>query len=144
MSNDERAAPLGADDEMVGAAVETKIRNPDIDRYVFIDDLCGSGTQASEYSIHIVQPLKALSDKPKISYLVLFATSKGLQAIRDLNCFDTVSGVFELDETFQALEEKSRIFSGEDGPFDRMKIRATCQKHGAILFQSCSWHPLKL
>lgn len=127
------------DREVVGAAVKTKIRNPDIDRYVFIDDLCGSGKQATDYSVDIVKPLKALSAKSKVSYFVLFATSKGLQAIRDLNCFDTVDAVFELDETFKVLEEKSRLFSGEEGPFDRMKIRATCQKHGAILSPD---HPL--
>ena len=125
--------------EVTGDSVGVEIRDPNIDRYIFIDDLCGSGTQAEKYSVNIVKPLKALSAKSKVSYFVLFATSNGLKAIRNLNCFDSVDAVFELDESFKAFGMRSRIFSGEEGPFDKAKIRATCQKYGATLFPE---HPL--
>lgn len=116
-----------------GDIVETTIRNPEIDQYVFVDDLCGSGTQAGLYSDEILIPLRKLSDKVKVSYFVLFATSEGLRAVRKLGHFNTVSAVYELDETFRVLEQQSRIFRGEDGPFDRLRIREMCLKYGKIL-----------
>ena len=125
--------------EVIENAVQTNIRNPEIDRYIFIDDFCGSGTQAKDYLLNIVKPLKMLSTAVKVSYLVLFATSQGLRAIRNFNCFDTVDTVFELDETFRVLEENSRLFDGEEETFDRTEIRKTCQKYGEILSPK---HPL--
>lgn len=124
------------DRSVSGSNVSLSLRDKEIEKYIFIDDLCGSGTQAGGYSIDIVTPLKALSKTASVSYLVLFATSKGLEAIRDLGCFDQVDAVFELDETFRTLEENSRIFSGEEGPFDRIKVRNTCDKYGKLLFPS--------
>ena len=122
-----------------GNQLQTTLRSPEIDQYIFIDDLCGSGTQARLYSEDIVTPLKNLSNTAKVSYLVLFATSEGLKAVRGLNRFDTVNAVYELDSTFKAFGEQSRIFIGEEGPFDKLKIHDTCQKYGTQLFPS---HPL--
>lgn len=118
---------------------QISIRHPEVDQYIFVDDLCGSGTQARLYSRDIVGPLKDHSDKAKVSYLVLFATSQGLKAVRDLDRFDTVDAVYELDNTFKAFSGESRIFVGEQGPFIRSKIRATCKRYGSQLFPN---HPL--
>ena len=125
--------------ESSGSGLQATVRNPEVDQYIFIDDLCGSGTQASMYSEDILIPLKKLSSTAKVSYLVLFATSEGLQAVRGLNRFDAVNAVYELDCTFKVLEDQSRIFVGEERPFDRLKIRQTCQKYGA---QLSPYHPL--
>ena len=119
--------------------VALAIRNPEISRYIFIDDLCGSGTQARDYCRDILAPLKALSPGVGVSYYVLFGTTDGLAAVRALKEFDTVDAVFELDDTFKALDSNSRIFSTEDGPFSREKIRITCEKYGVELFPM---HPL--
>lgn len=119
--------------EVAGGEIRTTIRDEDVDRYIFIDDLCGSGTQASLYSRDLLQPLKALDNESKVSYLVLFATSDGLRTVRGVGCFDTVEAVFELDESFRSLDSGSRIFSGEDGPFERQKVRKTCEKYGKRL-----------
>src|ERR1700680_4955054 len=40
-----------------GNSVQTTIRDPTITRYVFIDDLCGSGVQATAYMRELVRPL---------------------------------------------------------------------------------------
>jgi len=53
----------------------TRINNPSIERYVFIDDLCGSGTQAAEYTKSLIRPLKRMNPRAKVSYYTLFATS---------------------------------------------------------------------
>ena len=125
--------------DALGSQIQNTIRNPEIDQYIFIDDLCGSGTQARLYSKDIVSPLKDLSDTAKVSYLVLFATTEGLKAVRGLDRFDTVNAVYELDSTFKTFGEQSRIFVGEEGPFNRLKIRDTCQKYGLQLLPK---HPL--
>lgn len=122
------------------AAVPTlRIRDEDIETYVFIDDLCGSGTQAAEYSRDIVEPLRALKPEVKIYYVVLFATTEGLKAIRQLNRYDSVSAVYELDQSFCSLEPESRIFSQPNTLFDRLQVKMTCQKYGQNLWPD---HPL--
>ena len=117
-----------------GSNVGVTLRDPDIDRYIFIDDLCGSGDQAEDYSRHILDPLRTLSSTATASYFVLFGTSHGLESIRALNRFEAVEAVFELDDTFKSLEAQSRIFQGEEGPFKREDIRSTCKKYGQRLF----------
>ncbi|API56107.1 hypothetical protein BMW22_29705 (plasmid) [Rhizobium leguminosarum] len=116
-----------------------RVRNEDIETYVFIDDLCGSGTQAAEYSQDIVEPLRKLKPDVKIHYLILFATADGLKAIRDLKQYDNVTAIYELDHSFSSLEPASRIFSHPDTPFDRAKVKATCEKYGSNLWAA---HPL--
>ncbi len=116
------------------SAPTLKIADNDIETYVFIDDLCGSGTQASAYSRQIVEPLRALKPNVKVHYLMLFATTDGLDAIRGLNRFDRVEAIYELDSTFKALEPNSRIFTPIDTDFDREKIRATCKAIGTRLW----------
>lgn len=123
----------------VGASQVLSVRDEKIDSYVFIDDLCGSGTQAEQYSRDLVEPLRKLKPDVRIHYLVLFATDAGLKAVRDLNRYDNVASVYELDPSFMALEPASRIFTAQDGRFDRLKVRATCEKHGKELWAA---HPL--
>lgn len=117
-----------------GVGVSIKVKNTQIRRYVFIDDLCGSGTQAKEYLKDLVDALKALDHTVRVSYFVLFATQDGLQAVKDLQCFDDVEAVYELDESFRCLEPSSRIFNPPALPFDRLKIRGTCEKFGKRLW----------
>jgi hypothetical protein len=112
------------------------VRDQEIEHYIFIDDLCGSGTQAKDYSVDLVVPLKRQKPGVKVSYFVLFATSEGLKAVRNLRCFYRVGAVFELDDTFKSLEPQSRIFSPEESPFLREHIKATCQKYGCKLWPS--------
>ena len=122
-----------------GSARTLALRDIDIEHYVFIDDLCGSGTQAEQYSRDLIEPLRDLNADAKIHYLVLFATKDGLKAVRDLDRYDYVSSVFELDASFKSLEPDSRIFSQNDTRFDRLKIRATCEEQGLKLWPP---HPL--
>lgn len=119
--------------------VKSVIRSPEVEHYVYLDDLCGSGTQAKDYSKEIVAPLKAIKSDVKVAYFVLFATTDGLKAVKDLNCFDQVSAVFELDRSFKCLEAESRIFQPEQSPFMRERIKATCKKFGDRLWKQ---HPL--
>jgi hypothetical protein len=111
----------------------TKVREPTIEKYVFIDDLCGSGSQAKAYSESIVRPLKRLNPRAKVYYYTLFATSFGLSEIKKLKWFDDVATVVELDESFKCFSDKSRIYKNEQPPFDRLKARDICATHGGLL-----------
>lgn len=122
-----------------GDSVELVLRYPNVSQYIFIDDLCGSGTQAEAYCRDILKPLKILSPNVEASYFVLFGTTKGLDVVKKLAEFDNVEAVFELDDTFKVLDATSRIFRGEAGPFVREKVRATCERYGKRLFPG---HPL--
>src|SRR3546814_14996646 len=62
---------------------------PDVRRYIFVDDFCGSGTQAVAYS-KIVSALKAANPTLRISYYALFATSTGLSHARTPTQFDEI------------------------------------------------------
>lgn len=122
-----------------GGAAALSIRDNEIEHYVFIDDLCGSGTQAEQYSEDLVNPIKQMNANAQVHYLVLFGTVDGLKKIRALNRYDTVESVFELDYSFKCLEEGSRIFPASDDRFNREKILLTCQKFGSQLWPT---HPL--
>ena len=120
--------------DMSGNSASIAVRSDEIEHYVFIDDLCGSGTQAQEYSRDLIEPLRDLNPSVKIHYLVLFATEVGLETVRSLDRYDVVESVYELDASFKSLDPGSRIFSQNDPNFDRTKVRATCFEHGRKLW----------
>lgn len=111
----------------------TKVRNPTIEHYVFIDDLCGSGSQAQDYCKSIVEPLKRLRKGARVYYFTLFATSFGLEQIRNLQWFDEVATVVELDESFKCFSDKSRIYSSVGAPIDKEKAHQISHRHGMKL-----------
>ena len=125
--------------DLSGDTISFSLRNDDIEHYVFIDDLCGSGTQAKEYSRDLIEPLRNLNPNAKIHYLVLFATEVGLNAVRSIKGYDVVASVYELDASFKSLDPKSRIFSQNNPNFDRSKVKATCLEYGSRLWPK---HPL--
>jgi hypothetical protein len=94
---------------------QTKLANTAISRLVFIDDFCGSGTQAIEYSDKMIGLLRDVATRSgvalEIQYLVLMATKSGLKAVRDHQAFDAVEAVFELDDSYRCLEPGARQFS---------------------------------
>jgi hypothetical protein len=108
----------------------TSIQDPSVDRYVFIDDLCGSGSQAAAYSQSIVQPLKRMKRDVQVSYYTLFATSFGLNEVRRLQWFDDVAAVVELDDSFKCFSATSRIYRNEQLPFDKTKAAEISRRYG--------------
>lgn len=116
-----------------GGSVENTIRDTSIARYVFIDDLCGSGTQATAYTQDLVQPLKAVDPNIRVSYYTLFATSFGLNEVRKLNSFDEVAAVVELDDSFKCFSHNSRVYKSEQLPFNRQKAEVIARRYGTNL-----------
>jgi hypothetical protein len=103
------------------------LANPNITRYLFIDDFCGSGQQASQFAwiqIPRIRAAAATAGVPiRIEYHVLMALKKGIAAIRATGAFDAVRAALELDETFRAFEPQSRYFENAPAGIDRLYAR---------------------
>jgi len=107
-------------------------------RYViFIDDFCGSGTQAVRYSKAHVARIKEIAPNTKLYYYCLFATSAGLKKVREKAKFDHAEAVCELDSSFTSLEENSRYFRHAAGAdIDRTFCREMCHRYGKSLIHN--------
>lgn len=115
------------------------IRDMSIKRYVFLDDLCGSGKQATDYSREVLKELKALRPGTIASYYVLFATVKALDDIRNNTLFDDVACVFDLDSSFKCFADESRYFAGGASGVSKTIAHDICLHYGSHLWPS---HPL--
>jgi hypothetical protein len=114
-------------------ATGKQIESGAIRRLVFLDDFCGSGRQALEYSRQILQKLKARAAGLSASYHVLFATDHGLKKIRSTALFDQVSSVCELDDSFKCFHESSRYFRNCPTSIDREYGKQMCTKYGKFV-----------
>ncbi|NOS94390.1 MAG: hypothetical protein HOP30_20950 [Cyclobacteriaceae bacterium] len=120
--------------------LKTKLSNPKIKRYIFIDDLCVSGSQAKEYSKDIVTIIKKLDPTVEVAYLMLIGTEEGIREVKKYTKFDAVKAVFTIDQSFKCFSEYSRFYNHK-GPveIDKDFFNITCEKYGRNLFTS---HPL--
>jgi hypothetical protein len=120
-----------------------QLANPDIQRLVFIDDFCGSGSQAVIYSRNILRVLRdiaARSGQPlHMSYLVLAGRADGLQTVRASTDFDAVEAVFELDSSYRSLSPGSRHFENVPPGVTREDARDIALHYGKTLWAA---HPL--
>jgi len=84
-----------------------------VKRYIFLDDLCGSGQTAIDYSKDFLPDLTAADPEIKVHYFSLFATRSGMQRVRDETVFGANSGaVYELDESYKWGDVSSRYIVG--------------------------------
>jgi hypothetical protein len=102
-----------------------KIRNEfkNVTRFIFIDDICGSGTQATGNDSNVkrcVTNLRGVITNAEISYLMLFGLTKGIKVVKDSNLYNNVEAVEILDETYQCFSDNSRYFN--DGQHDKKKL----------------------
>ena len=103
----------------------------DVKHYVFIDDLCGSGDQATSNTSNVkrcVQHLRNIVKNAKISYFMIFGMSKGIQVIRNSGLYNQTNAVVELDESYRCFSEQSRFF--DDDKYKRAEAKSIAYKHG--------------
>jgi hypothetical protein len=122
-----------------GATEPPRLRFPQVTRYVFLDDFCGSGEQAKQYSEDILKDLKRIERNIHVAYYVLFATSGGLKVIREHTLFDDVQCIFELDDTYRCFGNKSLYFLEPHPSVDKKFAETMCTKYGSNLMPA---HPL--
>ena len=116
-----------------------QLRNPRVERYVFIDDFCGSGTQGIDYSEDILEELKSINSDIHVSYFVLFATNEGIERVRKDTLFDSVECIYTLDSSFKCFSANSRVFSNTPAGLDKNEIESMCRHYGGQLVPN---HPL--
>lgn len=93
---------------------------------VFIDDIIGSGNQATRFA------RKKLSDiQVEKYYLVLFAFEAGLEKVRKEARFKKVIAAKELSEEYKAFSPKSRYFSNAEV---KKRLEGICRKYGDRLY----------
>lgn len=111
-----------------------RVRNPDIRRYVFVDDVCGSGETAAIYSRDFLEELKATDPTIELSYLCVFATAAGLQNVRNDTVFgERAQAIFDLDESYRSLSEKSRYFKIRPHSIDFDTAKAVALHYGNLI-----------
>jgi len=123
----------------VGSGGKVSLKDRSISRYVFIDDLCGSGHQGEEYSRNVVTPLKRIEPNVRTYYYPLFALSDGIDYLISKTKFDAVSPVVELDRSFRAFAAESRLFLDPQLAPLRTPTENTCLRYGQQLWPD---HPL--
>ena len=112
-----------------------KIMDDTVQRYVFIDDFCGSGRQAVGYAARLVYAIKRLNPSAKTYYFSLFGTEKGLNRIRKRTCFDQVASVSVFDSSFKCFEKNSRYFLDTNSEIQRDYAKEMCKKYGMKWFK---------
>lgn len=116
-----------------------RLRFPDVDRYVFVDDVCGSGVTAINYSKDFLAEVRTLNPSARLSYLSMFSTADGMQAVRDHSIFGASSAaVYELDKTYQCLSAVSRYLKVVPPSIEPDTVRKIALHYGATLLPS---HP---
>lgn len=113
--------------------VITRIRDENIDCYIFFDDLTCSGSQAMKYSSGIVKKIKEKTPDAKVYYFVLVATKSAIELLES-SVFDKVDAVIKLDESFKCFNSNSRYYGNEDAEyFDRLFTKSICEKYDQAL-----------
>lgn len=121
--------------KVTGTYLKSEISDIKLKRYVFLDDFCGSGSQASIYLKSLVENMKFENPEINVSYLMLFGTEFGINEVRKLGVFNSVEAVFTIDQTFKAFSDESRYFTMPPGEnIDKGFARETALKYGNQLY----------
>jgi len=113
----------------------SEIADKNIKRYIFIDDFCGSGSQATGYLKTIVKNIKFENKDIEVNYFMLFATEHGINEVRKLELFNTVDAVYTIDESFRTFSDNSRYFIFvPNEQIEKEFSKNTCLKYGQKLF----------
>ena len=71
-----------------------KLNDSNVKRYILIDDFCGSGDQAIEYSDKVAVAIRSAGERDGVSvetcYYVLFSTTKALDRVHADGRFDRI------------------------------------------------------
>lgn len=88
------------------------LTSPDIEHYIFIDDLAGSGSQAkSFFHNNQIKEIRQLNSNAKVYYFTLFNTQQSNSALKTYDKDIILRSIFELDETYKVFGSASRYYS---------------------------------
>jgi hypothetical protein len=114
--------------------IKFRQRENGVSRYVFFDDLVGSGEQASVYLSRHLARVRAANPRIDLRFMALFATTKGLERMNESKLFDgKAMCLFELDNSYKAFDYKSRYFLNPPPWFDIEKLLMIAENYGSRL-----------
>jgi hypothetical protein len=102
-------------------------------RVVFLDDFCGSGRQVRRYTRNIIPKIRQENEAIRLCYYPLFATSEGLERVRQSKVFDEVETLCELDGSFRAVSPESRYFLQVPAEVSREFAEQMCVRYGQLI-----------
>ena len=105
------------------------LANQSVKRFIFIDDFCGSGQQAIDYSKLMIEEAKTINSNLRFGYFALFGCSHGIEKVRKETAFDDVSSLVEFDETFKCFGSTSRFFHNAPAGIDKKTTEKICRKY---------------
>lgn len=115
------------------------------EHFVFIDDICGSGKQATNDTNvkRCVDDIRRLKPHAHISYLMLFGLSEGIRVVQNSGLYDYAQAVIELDNSYKCFSDSSRYFN--DGQHNKTFARDMAYRYGYNLmkayYQSAGYIP---
>lgn len=87
------------------------------------------------YSHNILTELTSLKPNAKLYYLAMFALTEGINRVRTMTRFgQNSSAVFELDESYKCLSDKSRIMHAAPAHIDGGALRQVATAYGRLLW----------
>jgi hypothetical protein len=117
-----------------------KLRSSRVTDYVVLDDFCGTGETAIDFSDEVIADIRAVQGgQPKTHCYSLFATGDALDLIKQDGDYDYVESVFRLDETYRCFGPQSIYFPVPDAPIDKQFAQNMCRGAGQHLL---SGYPL--
>jgi len=116
-----------------------ELSNPKIMRYIFIDDMCGTGKTAKIYSERFLLNIKKFNPNIEFHYLSLFGTSFGINEVKKNTVFtENTSALFELDDSYKILSKNSRYFANVPKTINIDIIINIIKSYGILLWNE---HP---
>lgn len=111
-----------------------RVADPELERIVFIDDVLGTGTQATEYSEKLISHVRQAAERDgreiEILYLTIFAKPDGLRVVRALP-FDRVDAVHELNDSQLAFSATSHVYADPPQSISKEIGRSIAEFYGA-------------
>lgn len=118
-----------------GVEIGYTSKNAAVKRYVFFDDLVGSGSQVEEYLGGCLPSIREESPHAEISYMCLFGTEEGMRVVNGPDLFNGKAiCLFSLDDSFKAFESGSRHFTGAPAWFRPEIMREIALHYGNKLW----------
>jgi len=116
--------------ELPGFGANENHGEPFVDRYFFIDDMCGSGQQIEQFSKNVINTLSEAHPNAAIIYCPIFATTDGLDYTKENTAFSDVRCLMKLDASFKCFSPTSRFYENDSLRAEAEKI---CFYYGRIL-----------
>jgi len=115
-----------------------RLANENVQKLVFLDDFCGSGSQALGLTESLVPQLRRVGENTgvrlTIDYLVLFGNADGVARVREEGAFDSVDAVFELDRSYGAFSAEARQFAGTAESVNKEAVRRVAEGYGVLIW----------